>query len=132
MTDGTPARDTPVQMNAGTLERSGLDRGTLMRVRIAALTGAGAPPASYLLSQAASELGASPERVQGVPLALAPMAGRAAIAAAASSITAALGMVIEFGELAEEARGGGAGWVVRGTLRSGGRRRLGLESSQRL
>jgi 4-carboxymuconolactone decarboxylase len=105
MTDGTPVRDTLVQMNEGTLERSGLDPTTFMLARIAALAAAGAPPVSYLLNlEAASELGASPEQVQGVLVAIAPVVGGAAVAAAASSITAALGMAIELGELAEEAR----------------------------
>jgi 4-carboxymuconolactone decarboxylase len=103
MTDGTPVLDTLAQMNEGTLERSGLDSGTFMLVRIAALAAAGAPPASYLLNlEAASELGVSPEQVQGVLVAIAPVVGGAAIAAAAGSITRALGLAIELGEGAAE------------------------------
>jgi hypothetical protein len=52
-----------------------------------------APPASYLANlEAVSELGVSPEQVQGVLVAIAPVVGRAALAAAAGSITRALGM----------------------------------------
>jgi alkylhydroperoxidase/carboxymuconolactone decarboxylase family protein YurZ len=104
MAEGTPVRDTLVQMNEGTLERSGLDPGTFMVARIAALVAAGAPPASYLLNlKAAGELGVSPDQVQGVLVAIAPVVGGAAIAAAAGSITRALGVAIELGELADEA-----------------------------
>ena len=104
MTGGTPVLDTLVQMNEGTLERSGLDPGTYMLARIAALAASGAPPVSYLANlEAASELGVSPEQVQGVLVAIAPVVGGAAVAAAAGSITRALGIAIELGELAEEA-----------------------------
>lgn len=106
MTDGTPVRDTLVQMNEGTLERSGLGRGTFMLARIAAPAAAGAPPVSYLVNlEVASESGVSPEQVQGVLVAIAPVVGGAATAAAAVSITRALGMAIELGELAEEDAG---------------------------
>jgi alkylhydroperoxidase/carboxymuconolactone decarboxylase family protein YurZ len=104
MTEGTPVLDTLVQMNEGTLERSGLDPGTYMLARIAALAASGAPPVSYLANlEAASELGVTPEQVQGVLVAIAPVVGGAAVAAAAGSITRALGITIELGELAEEA-----------------------------
>jgi len=106
MTEGTPVRDTLVQMNEGTLERSGLEPGTYMLARIAALAASGAPPVSYLVNlAAATELGVTPEQVQGVLVAIAPVVGGAAVAAAAGSITRALGIAIELGELAEEAEG---------------------------
>jgi uncharacterized protein (DUF697 family) len=59
---------------------------------------------SYLANlEAASELGVTPEQVQGVLVAIAPVVGGAAVATAAGSITRALGIAIELGELAEEA-----------------------------
>ena len=104
MPDGTPVLDTLAQMNEGTLERSGLDPATFMLVRIAALAASGAPPVSYLMNlEAASELGVEPEQVQGVLVAIAPVVGGAAIAAAGSSLTRALGMAIELGEQAKQA-----------------------------
>jgi hypothetical protein len=58
----------------------------------------------YLLNfEAAGELGVSPDQVEGVLVAIAPVVGGAAIAAAAGSITRALGVAIELGELADEA-----------------------------
>ena len=95
----TPVLDTLMQMNEGTLERSGLDSETFMLVRIAALAATGAPPASYLVNlKAAEELGVEPEQVQGVLVAVAPVIGGAAVAAAASAMTSALGVALELGE----------------------------------
>ena len=85
----TPVLDTLLQMNEGVLERSGLDGETFMLVRIAALAATGAPPASYLVNlKMAEELGVDPEQVQGVLVAVAPVIGGAAVAAAASAMTA--------------------------------------------
>jgi hypothetical protein len=82
-----------VQTNEGALERSGLDEGTFMLARIAALAASVAPPASYLVNlETVSELSVSPEQVQGVLVAIAPVVVRAELAAAAGSITRALGM----------------------------------------
>ncbi len=100
----TPVLDTLLQMNEGVLERSGLDGETFMLVRIAALAATGAPPASYLVNlKMAEELGVDPEQVQGVLVAVAPVIGGAAVAAAASSMTGALGLSLELGEGGDQA-----------------------------
>ena len=91
--------DTVLQMNEGTLESSGLDPGTYMLARIAALAAVGAPPVSYLTNLGvAGELGVTEEQVQGVLVAIAPVVGGARVAAAATSITEALGLAIAIAE----------------------------------
>jgi 4-carboxymuconolactone decarboxylase len=100
----TPVLDTLVQMNEGTLERSGLDPQTFMLARLAALAATGAPPASYLVNlKVAEEVGVDPEQVQGVLVAIAPVIGGAAVAAAASAMTSALGLSLELAEGLNEA-----------------------------
>jgi alkylhydroperoxidase/carboxymuconolactone decarboxylase family protein YurZ len=95
----TPLLDAIVQMNEGTLERSGLDPKTHMLVRIAALAAIGAAPASYLVNLgAASDLGVSEEEVQGVLVAIAPVVGGARAAAAGAAIMRALGLAIAIAE----------------------------------
>ena len=89
----TPVLDTLVQMNEGTLERSGLDPETFMLVRMAALASTGAPPESYLLNLGmAADLGLTVDQVQGVLVAIAPVVGSARVAGAGSSIAEALGL----------------------------------------
>ena len=103
MTEGTPVLDTLARMNEGVLERSGLEPETFMLVRLAALAASGAPPASYLLNlEMAAEIGMSPVKVQGVLVAIAPVVGGAAVAAAGASITRALGMALDISEHVEE------------------------------
>lgn len=99
MPEETPVLDTLVRMNEGVLERSGLEPETFMLVRLAALAASGAPPASYLLNlEMAAEIGIAPVRVQGVLVAIAPVVGGAAVAAAGASITRALGMALDISE----------------------------------
>ena len=50
----------------------------------------------------AAEAGIDPEQVQGVLVAIAPVIGGAAVAAADASITRALGMAIAIGEDLDE------------------------------
>jgi alkylhydroperoxidase/carboxymuconolactone decarboxylase family protein YurZ len=103
MTEGTPVLDQLAQMNKGTLERSGLTPETFMLARIAALAASGAPPVSYVVNiEMAAEAGIDPEQVQGVLVAIAPVIGGAAVAAAGASITRALGMAIAIGEDLDE------------------------------
>jgi len=95
----TPVLDSLVQMNEGSLERSGLDPESLMLVRIAALAATGAPPASYLVNlELASELGLTAEQVQGVLIGIAPVIGSARVAAAGSSIAQSLGLATAIAE----------------------------------
>ena len=91
-------------MNDGVLERSGLDGETFMLVRIAALAATGAPPASYLVNlKMAEELGVDPEQIQGALVAVAPVIGGAAVAAAASAMTSALGLSLDLGVSRDQA-----------------------------
>ncbi len=102
----SPVLDTVVQMNEGTLERSGLDPQTYMLVRIAALAAVGAPPVSYLTNlEVAGELGVSVEQVQGVLVAVAPVVGGARVAEAATSMTRALGLALAIAEDDEDGEG---------------------------
>ena len=88
-----PVLDTLVRMNEGVPERCGLDAGTFMLVRIAALVSVGAPSASYRLNlEAASEVGLTVEQVQGVLIAVAPVVGSARVASAGYSIDEVLGL----------------------------------------
>jgi len=104
MTEDTPVLDTLAQMNEGSLERSGLAPETYMLVRLAALAASGAPPTAYLLNlEMAAELGVQPEQVQGVLVAIAPVVGGAAIAAAGDSLTRALGIAVELGDQTADA-----------------------------
>ncbi|MBS1869152.1 MAG: carboxymuconolactone decarboxylase family protein [Actinobacteria bacterium] len=95
----TPVLDSLLQMNEGSLERSGLDPERFMLVRIAALAATGAPPASYLLNlEMASELGLTLEQVQGVLIGIAPVIGSARVAAAGSAIFQSLGLATAIAE----------------------------------
>src|SRR4051795_11961941 len=95
MTEDTPLLDTFALMTAASLERCNLDPRELMLVRIAALATAGAPPASYLANAGiASDVGITLEDVQGVLVAIAPIAGTARTMSAAGDITTALGFAI--------------------------------------
>jgi alkylhydroperoxidase/carboxymuconolactone decarboxylase family protein YurZ len=95
----TPVLDSLLQMNEGSLERSGLDPESFMLMRIAALAATGAPPASYLLNlELASEAGLTLEQVQGVLICIAPVVGSARVAAAGSSIAQSLGLATAIAE----------------------------------
>jgi alkylhydroperoxidase/carboxymuconolactone decarboxylase family protein YurZ len=101
---GESAADTPVLdvlagMTAASLERTTLDAPTLMLVRLAALVAVGAPPLSYALNlRAAGELGVSPEQVEGVLAAVAPVVGGPRVVAAAGDILRAVGLAIAVSE----------------------------------
>jgi alkylhydroperoxidase/carboxymuconolactone decarboxylase family protein YurZ len=89
----TPVLDSLLQMNVGSLERSGLDPETFMLLRIAALVAAGAPPESYVVNlEMAAEFGLTTEQLQGVLICIAPVVGSARVAGAASSIVQSLGL----------------------------------------
>jgi 4-carboxymuconolactone decarboxylase len=95
----TPVLDSLMQMNEGSLERSGLDLENFMLVRIAALAATGAPPESYLINlEVSSELGVTLEQVQGVLIGIAPVIGTARVAAAGSAILDALGLATAVAE----------------------------------
>ncbi len=95
MPEDTVVRDTLTDMTTLAIERSSLEDREHMIARIAALVAVGAPPASYLLNiGVGSEVGVTPEDVQGVLVAVAPIVGTTAIVEAATNIAKALGIAI--------------------------------------
>jgi 4-carboxymuconolactone decarboxylase len=76
------------QMQAGTLERSGLDRDTYLLVRLAALVATDAAPVSYRaqLGAAAGGPGLPVAKIIGVLGAIAPLVGSARVLSAASKL----------------------------------------------
>ena len=81
------------------LARAELDPATLLLVRIAALVGVDAPPASYLMHVGpAVESGVRLEDVQDVLVAVAPIIGAPRVLRAAGAITKALGVAIAITE----------------------------------
>jgi 4-carboxymuconolactone decarboxylase len=75
------------QMQAGTLERSGLDRETYLLVRLAALVATDAAPVSYRAHLGApGGPGLPVARIVGVLGAIAPLVGSARVLSAASKL----------------------------------------------
>jgi alkylhydroperoxidase/carboxymuconolactone decarboxylase family protein YurZ len=110
----TPVLDVLAGMTAASLERTTLDPQTLMLVRLAALVALDAPPMSYDLNlRAAGQLGVSPEQLEGVLVAIAPVVGGPRIVAAGGNILRAVGIEIAVAEAGTAAQGddgaGGAG-----------------------
>jgi hypothetical protein len=101
----TPVLDLLTQFTAASLEASGLDPATLMRVRIAALVASDAPPASYALNLGvASDVGIDVQDARDILLAIAPIVGSTRIMAALGNIGRGLGLALELleEELEEE------------------------------
>src|SRR4051794_26911491 len=95
----TPVLDLLASMTAGSVAASGLDAGTLMVARIAALVAVDAPTVSCLLNlRAASEVGLDAEQVRGVLAAIAPIVGTPRVASATAKIVDALDIAIEVAE----------------------------------
>jgi len=94
-----PVLETLADINAVSLDRTGLDPATLILVRLAALIAVDAPPASYLAHVGpATESGVTLEQVQDVLIAVAPIVGTPRTLASAAKITEALGMAIDLAE----------------------------------
>ncbi len=91
--ESLPVLETIFQMHLDTLANCSLDPRTYHLVRIAALIAVDAPPASYMthLTMAGAD-GVSPEDVQGVAVAIAPLVGSPRITAAAGHVLRALGL----------------------------------------
>jgi hypothetical protein len=90
-----PVSDALLEINGVSLERCNLEPRELMLARIAALAAVDAPPASYLLNAGpAADVGITLEDVQGILIAVAPIAGTPRIVAAAGNLTMALGFAI--------------------------------------
>jgi hypothetical protein len=99
----TPVLDLLTKFVSDSLDATGLDAPTLMRVRIAALVASDAPPASYLLSLGpAMDVGIDEQGVRDILLAIAPVVGTARVLAALGNIARALGLALEMAELEEE------------------------------
>ena len=102
-TTQTPILDLLGTMTEASIEASSLDAKTLMMVRLAALIGVDAPPASYLMNLAAgSEVGLDEKTAREVLVAVAPIVGTPHIVSALGKVGRALGLAIELAELEEE------------------------------
>ena len=102
-TTDTPILDLLATMTTASIEATELDVRTLMMVRLAALVGVDAPPASYLLNLAAGrDLGLDEKTVRDVLVAVAPIVGTPHIVSALGNIGRAFGLAIELEELEEE------------------------------
>lgn len=95
----TPVLDTLAAMTLDSIDRCGLDEHTFLLTRIAALVAMDAPAVSYLAHvEPAANAGVTPEQVQDVLIAVAPVVGTARVMAAADRITDALGFAITVAE----------------------------------
>jgi len=99
----TPVLDLLTGINVASMEASRLEIADQMLVRIAALVAVDAPPASYLMNlEAAGEAGVTPEQVDGVLCAIAPIVGTTRVVSAAGKMMRSLGLAVELAELEEE------------------------------
>ena len=99
ITSDAPVLDTLAAMTMDSIERCGLDDGTLLLTRSAALAAMDAPAISYLAHiDPAVRANLTLEQVQDVLVAIAPVVGTARVMAAAGHITEALGFAIEVAE----------------------------------
>jgi alkylhydroperoxidase/carboxymuconolactone decarboxylase family protein YurZ len=95
----TPILDTLTAMTAASLIESGLDPGSLMLVRLAALIAVDAPAESYLLNIGpAAEAGLTVESAQAVLVTVAPIVGAPRVLSAVQRIVQALGVAIAVDE----------------------------------
>jgi hypothetical protein len=103
--NATPVLDLLTQFHAASLEASGLDPMTLLRVRIAALAASDAPPASYALTLGvALHAGLDVQNTRAILLAIAPIVGSTRIMAALGNLRRGQGLALDLlaEELAEE------------------------------
>ena len=88
-----PVLEAIAAMNLDTLALSSLDPQTYVLVRLAALVAVNGPPASYLVNLGlAADVGITPEQVQGVLTAVAPIVGSPRVVAAAGNALRGLGL----------------------------------------
>jgi alkylhydroperoxidase/carboxymuconolactone decarboxylase family protein YurZ len=91
----TPVLDTIADMTAVSIEHNSLSPREFMLARIAALIAMDAPPASYLANApAGQQAGLTAEDVEGVMIAVAPVAGTPRVVSASGHIMRALGFAI--------------------------------------
>ena len=99
----SPILNLLAAMNIAGVEASSLDAETLMLVRLAALVSVDAPPISYVLNiEMAGETDISPEDVQGMLAAIAPIVGSARVASAAGKMVRALGIELALADLDDQ------------------------------
>lgn len=90
-----PVLDTIAAMTIDSLERCGMDDGTLILTRIAALVAMDAPAISYLAHvDPALKARLTSEQLQDVLVAIAPVVGTARVMSAAGHIAEAFGFAI--------------------------------------
>ncbi|MFJ3308561.1 carboxymuconolactone decarboxylase [Streptomyces sp. NPDC086549] len=98
-TSETPVLDTLAAMTVDSIERCGMDEGTLILTRVAALVAMDAPAISYLAhAGAAAQANLTSEQVQDVLVAIAPVVGTARVMSAAGHIAEAFGFAIAMAE----------------------------------
>ena len=106
----TPVLDTLAAMTVDSIERCGLSPDMLILTRIAALAASDAPPISYLAHiDPALHAGMTPDQLQDVLVAVAPIVGTARVMTAAGNIAEALGITIAVAEAEAEAQASGKG-----------------------
>lgn len=99
-TTETPVLDLLGTMTAASIEASHLNERELMMVRLSALVGVDAPPASYLMNLvAARQAGLDEKTVREVLVAVAPIVGTPHVVSALGKIARALGLAIELSDL---------------------------------
>ncbi|MEU6069231.1 MULTISPECIES: carboxymuconolactone decarboxylase [Streptomyces] len=102
-TSDTPVLDTIAAMTVDSIERCGMDEGSLILTRIAALVAMDAPAVSFLAhAGAAMEANLTSEQVQDVLVAIAPVVGTARVMSAAGHIAEAFGFAIAMAEAEAE------------------------------
>lgn len=105
-TDG-PVLDTLTDMTAASVAHNSLTPREFMIARLAAMVAVDAPPISYFISAAAvEESGLTTEDIQGVMIAVAPVAGAPRVMAAGGHILRALGIAVAVAESEMAAEGG--------------------------
>ena len=99
----SPILDLLATMNIAGVKASSLDAESLMLVRLAALVAVDAPPISYVLNmEMAGETEISPDDVQGMLAAIAPIVGSARVASAAGKMVRALGIELALADLDDQ------------------------------
>ncbi|MFF4501431.1 carboxymuconolactone decarboxylase family protein [Streptomyces sp. NPDC001401] len=102
----TPVLDTLAAMTVDSIERCGLAPDMFMLTRIAALAASDAPPISYVAHiDPALQAGLTPDQLQDVLVAIAPIVGTARVMTAAGNIATAMGIAIAVADAQIEAEG---------------------------
>ncbi|MEU2259059.1 carboxymuconolactone decarboxylase family protein [Streptomyces sp. NPDC019645] len=100
----TPVLDTLAAMTVDSIERCGLAPDMFMLTRIAALAASDAPPISYVAHiDPALQAGLTPDQLQDVLVAIAPIVGTARVMTAAGNIAQALSIEIAVAEAEAQA-----------------------------